>query len=75
MSNFKDVSWVPQQHKQLQTFLSTLEYCVTWDDELNNWKVGCSNMEEDEWKKLLEVLDALGHDSSETGTRFRSPWM
>ena len=29
MSNFKDTSWVPQQHQQLQVVLSTLNYCVT----------------------------------------------
>ena len=51
MSNFKDTSWVPQQHQQLQAVLSTLNYCVmhadvpvvnpllvVCDQELTQWK-------------------------------------
>ena len=81
MSDFQDISWVPQQHQQLQTTLSTLQYCVTCENlpivdsllsvcnhELQQWKLGSSQYQEDEWKKISDALSS-GADKR----KFRSP--
>ncbi len=84
MSNFKDTSWVPQQHQQLQAVLSTLNYCMTCtnvpvvdplliicNQELMWWKDVSHGYEEHQWRRLSKALTADG-DENEQKKRFGS---